>query len=142
MLIAYLTLANPSAAIDLYKVALDASVSTLMEGPNGSIMHAELLIGGNKIMLSGEWPGFSSAPTERSPVNFMLYVENADKAYQKAIQAGMTSTSEPEDMFWGDRNAKVVDGHGYEWTFAHQNETVSEDELRKRVAEFAASLSG
>lgn len=142
MLIAYLTLANPSAAIELYKAALDASVSSLMEGPNGSIMHAELLIGGNKIMLSGEWPGFSSAPTERSPVNFMLYVENADIAYQKAIQAGMTSTSEPEDMFWGDRNAKVLDGHGYEWTFAHQVEAVSEEELRKRVAEFAASLSG
>lgn len=140
MLIAYLTVANPSAAIELYKAALGASLTNLMEGPNGSVMHAELLIGGNKVMLSGEWPGFSSAPTARSPVNFMLYVENADDAYKKALQAGMTSSSDPEDMFWGDRNAKATDGHGYEWTFAHQYEAVSQEEMRKRAAEFAASL--
>ena len=72
----------------------------------------------------------------------MLYVKNADDAYEQAISAGMTSVSEPQNMFWGDRNAKVADGHGYEWTLAHKVEDVSEEELAKRVAEFAASNDG
>ncbi len=141
MLIAYATVAKPADAIELYKVALGATVSNIMDGPDGSIMHAELSIAGHRFMLSGEWPGFASAPSGRSPVNFMLYVDNADAAYQQAIDAGMQSSSEPETMFWGDRNAKVTDGHGYEWTFAHQVEDVSTEEMRKRAAEFAASFS-
>jgi len=140
MLIAYATIADPQAAIDLYQAALGATVGTVMRTPDGGIMHAEVNIGGNRLMLSGEWPGFASAPTARSPVNFMLYVDDADVAYKRAIDAGMTSSSEPENMFWGDRNAKVLDGHGYEWTFAHTFEEVSADEMQKRAAEFAASF--
>lgn len=141
MLIAYATIANPEAAIALYQNALDATVVNIMRTPDGSIMHAELSIAGQRLMLSGEWPGFASAPTGRSPVNFMLYVSNADEAYNKAISAGMTSSSEPEDMFWGDRNAKVVDGHGYEWTFSHNVEEVSPEEMQKRANAFASSFA-
>jgi len=72
----------------------------------------------------------------------MMYVPNADEAQQKAIAAGMTLSSEPEDMFWGDRMAKVSDGHGYEWTLAHQVEDVSPDEMKKRAADWLASISG
>ncbi len=141
MLIPYATIANPRAAIALYEKAFDASVANIMEGPDGSVMHAELNIGGQRFMFSGEWLGFSMAPTTRSPVNFMLYVDNADKAYAKAIDAGMSSSSEPEDMFWGDRNAKVLDGHGYEWTFAHKVEDVSPEEMQKRAIAFAQSFT-
>jgi len=104
-------------------------------------MHAEIIIAGQRMMLSGEWPGFASAPSSRSPVNFMVYVENTDEMYHKALKAGMTSSSEPQDMFWGDRNAKVQDGHGYEWTFAHQVEEVSPEEMQTRANAFAASFS-
>ncbi|MBX2824684.1 MAG: VOC family protein [Gammaproteobacteria bacterium] len=140
MAIPYLTLADPRAAIALYEKALGAKVTMNMDGPDGSVMHAELDIGGDRLMLSGVWPGMTTAPEGRSPVNFMLYVDNADTTYKHAIEEGMTSVSEPEDMFWGDRVAKVNDGHGYEWTFAHQIEDVSPEEVQKRAAEFMASM--
>lgn len=142
MLIPYLTLKNTRDAIALYEKALGASVAFVMDGPHGSIMHAEMKLGDQSFMLSGEWPGMSEAPKEgeRSPVNFMLYVDNADASYQRALDAGMTTVSSPDNMFWGDRNAKVNDGHGYEWTFAHQVEKVSDEEISKRAQEFAASL--
>lgn len=142
MLIAYMTLKDPVAAMDLYEKALGAKRTMVMDAPDGTIMHAEMELAGQSVMLSCEWPGMSTAPTEgqRSPVNFMLYVENADRAYEQAISAGMTSVEAPTDMFWGDRNAKVADGHGYEWTLAHQVEKVSEQEMAKRAAEFAASM--
>jgi len=140
MPIPYVTVASPADAIELYKKAFDATVVNIMKGPNDSIMHAELRIAESRIMLSGEWPGFASAPTERSPVNFMIYIDNADDAYEKAIDAGMTSSSTPEDMFWGDRNAKVLDGHGYEWTLAHNVEKVTPDEMQRRANEFAKNF--
>jgi len=141
MPIPYVTLADPRAAMDLYKKALGATVTLIMDGPGNSVMHAEMSIGGQRFMLGGEWPGMSSAPSGRSPVNFMLYVDDADTALKQATEAGMSITSEPENMFWGDRIAKANDGHGYEWTFAHQVEEISTDEMRKRAAEFAASMS-
>jgi PhnB protein len=142
MPIPYVTLRDPAAAIALYEKAFGASLSFSMDGPGGSIMHAEMSINGERFMLGAEWPGVSKAPEGRSPVNFMLYVPNADEAQKKAIEAGMTSSSEPEDMFWGDRMAKVNDGHGYEWTFAHQVEDVSQDEMQKRAASWLASMGG
>ena len=141
MPIPYLTVADPIATIEQYQNALGARLVHKMMGPNNSIMHAELEIHGHRVMLSGEWPGFSSAPAGRSPVNFMIYVDNADDAYNKAITAGMESSSAPETMFWGDRNAKVTDGQGYEWTFAHKVEEVSDEEMQKRADDFAASFS-
>jgi len=141
MLIPYLTLTDPRAAMALYEKALGASNAYTMDGPDGSLMHAEMQIGGQRIMLSGEWPGMAVAPSGRSPVNFMLYVENADEALKSAVDAGMTVASEPETMFWGDRIAKASDGHGYEWTFAHQVEEVSPEEMQKRAAEWAASMA-
>lgn len=140
MLIPYITLANPHAAMDLYKQALGATVSVIMDGPGGSVMHAEMNIVGQRFMLGGEWPGMSAAPQGRSPVNFMLYVDNADDALKCAVDAGMTITSEPENMFWGDRIAKANDGHGYEWTFAHNFEPISPEEMSKRAAAFVASM--
>ena len=139
MPIPYLTVKDPRTTIALYEEALGAKTTFVMDGPDGSVMHAEIEIEGERIMLSGEWPGMSEAPKGRSPVNFMLYVENADRALNKAVAAGMSQSGEPEDMFWGDRIAKVTDKDGYEWTFAHQTEEVSEEELKKRAAEWASA---
>jgi len=143
MLIAYLTIKDPRAAMTLYEKALGAKSGLVMDGPGGSVMHAEMNIGDQLFMLAGEWPGMSAAPKagERSAVNFMLYVDNADNAYQQAVDAGMTSAQEPEDMFWGDRIAKVADGHGYEWTLAHKVEDVSNEEIAKRAQAFIASMN-
>lgn len=140
MAIPYLTVKDPRAAMALYEQALGSTTQFIMDGPEGSVMHAEIDINGERMMLSGEWPGMTEAPTGRSPVNFMLYVPNADDALKKAVEAGMTQVSAPETMFWGDRVAKANDGHGYEWTFAHQVEKVSQEDMKKRAAEWLASM--
>jgi len=142
MLIPYLTLRNPKAAMMLYDKALGATTTMLMDSPDGSIMHAEMSVNGSTFMLSAEWPGMAAAPKDRSPVNFMLYVSDVDEATKTAVAAGMVVTSEPENMFWGDRNAKVSDGHGYEWTLAQTVEEVSAEVIKIRADEWAASNHG
>ncbi len=140
MTIPYLTVEDPHAAMALYEKALGARKTLIIDGPDDSVLHAEIDINGTRLMLGGVWPGMSEAPTGRSPVNFMLYVESADEALSKAVANGMTLVSEPETMFWGDRIAKANDGHGYEWTFAHEVEKVSAEEVNKRAAEWLASM--
>ena len=139
-MIPYLTVKDPRAAMALYEKALGATTVTVMDGPGGSVMHAEMKVGDSRFMLACEWPGMANAPQGRSPVNFMVYVDNADDAYTHAVASGMQSVAGPEDMFWGDRMARVNDGHGYEWTLAHQTEALTPDEVQRRAADYAASM--
>jgi hypothetical protein len=41
-----------------------------------------------------------------------MYVEDCDVTYKRAIEAGATSVSEPEDQFYVDRSAGVNDQFG------------------------------
>ena len=140
-MIPYVTFKDPRAAIALYEKALGATTKYVMDGPDGMVMHAELDISGSRFMLSSEWPGMAVAPSGRSPVNFMVYVDDVDATYAHAVATGMVAVAEPKDEFWGDRNARVSDGHGYEWTLAQHVEDVSEDEMARRVAAFAEGAS-
>ena len=72
MMIPYVTLADPRAAMTLYEKALGATTVMVMDGPDGSVMHAEMQIGGQQFMLGGVWPGMSTG-TLRS-VTGELYV--------------------------------------------------------------------
>ena len=126
----------------LYAKAFDAEPGMVMDGPEGMIMHAEMTFGDHSLMMSGEFPGMSEAPSGRSPVNFMMYVDDVDAAFAKAVDAGMTSEQEPENQFWGDRTAAVADGMGYTWTLAKTFEEVSPEEMGKRAATYAEQMGG
>ncbi|MEM8772792.1 MAG: VOC family protein [Pseudomonadota bacterium] len=138
----YLTVKDPREAIAFYEKSLpNAKATMIMDGPGGSVMHAEMEINGATLMISGEWPGMAEAHEGISPVNFMLYVDNADDAYKHAIDNGMTSVFEPSDQFWGDRNAAARDPYGFRWTFAHKVEDVAPEEMSKRAADFAKQMA-
>ena len=60
------------------------------------------------------------AGTGRRPVESQgrlayLWVPNVDEVYAKALAAGATSESAPEDKPYGHRNAGVVDTAGITW---------------------------
>lgn len=123
------TYRDTKAAIELYKRALDLTVDALLETPDGTVMHASTKIGDSSFFMSDEFEGSPrQAPDPKSPVAFYLYLPDVDASYHQAIAAGMTSVSEPEDMFWGDRTAAVSDAFGYAWTLATQVKEVPPDE--------------
>jgi PhnB protein len=134
----YLTLDDANAAIEFYKRAFGAEEKVRMPGPDGKIMHAELQIGNSMVMLSDYLPDMGGNPTAKilggSPVNLMLYVENADEFYDRAVLAGAESTMPLADMFWGDRFGKVKDPYGLTWMISTHIEDVSPEEMDKRAA--------
>ena len=56
---------------------------------------------------------------------FYLYVPNMEAVYRQALAAGATSSEEPADQPWGDRNAAVKDAFGNTWYIATHVKDVS-----------------
>ena len=73
------------------------------------IMHAEISIGGSVIMFADATEQY----TER-PAGMFIYVDDCDAVYQKALENGATSITEPGDQSYG-RSAGICDPFGNTW---------------------------
>jgi PhnB protein len=123
-------------AIDFYKKAFGATENFAMPGPGGQgIMHAEITIGGSRIMMGEEHPERSqcrSAETAGgSPVSFYLYVKDVDAAFRRAVEAGAKEQMAVNDMFWGDRMGSLTDPFGYAWMVATHIADPTPEEIRQ-----------
>lgn len=125
-----LAVEGASKLIDFLKQAFHAQQLELFTMPDGRIAHAVLKIGDSRVMMAEatpEWPAM--------PSSMVLYMEDMDSVYRRALQAGETSIREPADQFYGDRSAVVRDPCGNVWTLATHKEDVSAEEMRKRMAQ-------
>jgi PhnB protein len=136
--IPYLAIDGAAAAIDFYAAVLDAKEVMRMPGADGKIGHAEIVIGESMIMLSDEAPDMDHRGPKAiggSPVSIMVYVEDVDATFAKALSAGATETQPLEDKFYGDRGGSFEDPWGHKWHVASHIEDVSPEEMDKRMAE-------
>ncbi|HWR49587.1 MAG TPA: VOC family protein [Bryobacteraceae bacterium] len=142
----YLVLNNTAEAIDWYKKALGAEEVFRMNGPDGSVVHAEIKIGDSMIMMSDESrmnPGVKSPKTAgTATAGVMLYVNDADALYNQAVAAGATVVHPISDMFWGDRVGNVVDPYGHGWSIATHKEDVTPAEMEKRARALYGKMAG
>jgi PhnB protein len=132
----YLTVAGGAAAIDFYKQVFDAIELFRLDAPGGHIGHAELLIGGNVIYLSDEFPEMDvrgPASIGGSPVTLSLYVNDVDAVAARAVAAGATLLRPVADQFYGDRGGKLRDPFGHVWWLATHIEDVSPEEMKTRA---------
>jgi len=134
---------NAAKAIEFYKEIFHAKEKARMTGPGGLIMHAELLIGDSHLMLSDEIPGMATAPAIGSPTSFqlVLYTDDVDTVFNRAVQAGCKVEMPLQNQFWGDRYGKLRDPFGYVWGLAQHVEDVPQEEMRKRSEAFAAQMA-
>jgi PhnB protein len=135
--IPYLSIDGAADAITFYGDVLGAEERVRMNGPDGKVGHAELAIGDGLIMLADPSP--EGAPTPKavggSPVTVMVYVEDVDAIFEKAIAAGADAITKPENQFYGDRAASFTDPFGHRWHIATHVEDVSPEDMEKRMAE-------
>jgi PhnB protein len=133
----YLILNTASEAISFYKKALGAAEVMRMDDPAGKIHHAEISIGGSRIMLADEHPEIQALSPKTiggSPVSIHLYVEDVDAAVERAVAAGAKLIRPVTDQFYGDRVGGVEDPFGYRWFIATHKEDLTMDEIRRRAA--------
>lgn len=133
----YLICKGAAKAIEFYKEGFGATEVMRLEAPGGMIGHAEIRIGDSIIMLADEHPEMGAVSPETlggSPASIMLYVEDVDARFDKAIQAGGTVVRPVEDQFYGDRNGTLQDPFGHKWTIGTHKEDLSQEEIEKRMA--------
>ena len=140
----YLAVEDAARAIEFYTRAFGAKEAVRMDAPGGKIGHAELEIGDSRIMLSDPFPQASTKPPKElggTSFSVMLYVEDVDAAFKRAVDAGATVSMELADMFWGDRFGSVTDPFGHSWSLATHVEDVPPEEMAERAKAAMAQMA-
>ena len=133
-IVPYLMIDGAAAAIDFYKAAFSATEDYRLEMLNGAIGHAQMKINGATVYLADapdEMEGNASNPKKLGGTSVMLhqYVEDVDAVTAQAVAAGGTLEREPEDQFYGNRAALVIDPFGHYWSLHTQVKHISHDEM-------------
>ncbi len=131
-----LSVGDVKAASSFYQKAFGFTKGTMMKGPDGKPVHAELRLRDTVLMLGPEVPerGSKSPKTLGGcPLTIYLMTENADKAVAKALKAGATPMGPVADMFWGDRCGVVIDPDGYSWMLATHMASPTPQEMAKAM---------
>jgi PhnB protein len=133
----YLHVDGANAAIEFYSKVFGATERMRMPAPGGKIGHAELQIGNSVIMLADEFPDMNVRGPKAfggTPVTVMVYVEDVDQAFARAIKGGAKEVRPVMDQFYGDRSGEFEDPFGHRWNVATHVEDVPPDEMAKRAA--------
>lgn len=139
-----IVVSNSSEAIKFYKKAFDAKEIYQMPSPDGKTLHAMIQIGDSFVMMSDEFPSMGArSPTTigGTPVTLHLYVEDADKIFKQAVDAGAKVAMPIMDAFWGDRYGAIIDPFGHSWAVATHKKDMSPEEMRKAAESFFAGMA-
>lgn len=139
----YMIVKGAADAIAFYKAAFGATELMRMADPTGKVGHAEIRIGDSPIMLADEHPEIGAVGPQTlggSTTSFLLYVEDVDAGFERAVAAGAKVVRPVRDQFYGDRSGTVEDPFGHKWTIATHTEDLSPEQMNERAqAEMAKS---
>jgi PhnB protein len=107
-----------------------------MADPQGRVGHAEIRIGDSVIMLADEHPAMGYRGPRAlggSSVSILLYLDDVDTVFERAVRAGAKALRPVADQFYGDRSGTLEDPFGHVWTIATHVEDVPPEELKRRA---------
>jgi uncharacterized glyoxalase superfamily protein PhnB len=136
----FLCVEGASAAIDFYVAVFGAELVDRMDGPNGTVAHAELDFGNGRLQLSDPNEAYQIAaadPAEFATHSVALYCGDTDAVVARAEKAGATIREPAQTFVTGDRFASILDPFGQRWTVMTRVEDVSAEERDRRMAEWA-----
>jgi uncharacterized glyoxalase superfamily protein PhnB len=127
-------------AIAFYEEVFGATVAGRMDGPDGTVMHAELDLGDGRLQLSdpNEQYGLAAPVRDGDTVSgsTCIYVPDVDAVFEKAVARGATVREKPATFVTGDRFASIYDPFGHRWAVMTRVEDVSPEEAERRLAEW------
>src|SRR2546423_1239521 len=132
----YLIVPGGARAIDFYTKVMGGTEIMRMPAPGDRIGHAEIRFGDSVVMLADEAPEMVIQSPEHfggSPASLMIYVQDVDAVFNRAIAAGAKSKRPIQNQFYGDRSGTLVDPFGHTWTIATHVEDVAPEEITRRM---------
>jgi len=134
---AYLIVEDANSALAWYAKAFGAKETMRIPGPDGIVAHAEFRIGDSMLMLAeqnADYDAFGPRHYKGSPVSFVVYVEDVDAVFARALAAGATELRPLSDKPYGDRMGTLSDPFGHHWHLATHIEDVSAEEIVRRMS--------
>jgi PhnB protein len=135
--IPYLSVDGAAKAIEFYAAVFGAKERVRMDAPGGKVGHAEIQIGDSVVMRADTFPDAGNKTPQMlggTPVTVMVYVEDVDDCFKRALDNGATENRKVEDQFYGDRAGQFEDPWGHVWHVASHVEDVPPEEMEKRAA--------
>ncbi len=135
---------SPAAeAIRFYADVFGATVVQRMDGPDGTVVHAELDLGLGRLQLGDPNEAYglvapSGQAEDRVSSSTCVYVADVDAVFARAVERGATVREEPATFVTGDRFASIYDPFGHRWAVMTRVEDVSPEEAERRLAEWAS----
>jgi PhnB protein len=136
----FLVVDGARAAIAFYTEVFGATVVDVMDGPDGTVAHAELDFGHGRLQLSDPNPRFGlvAAPSGTDVSHSTcLYCPDVDTVVARATERGAVVREEVSTFVTGDRYGSLVDPFGQRWTVMTRVEDVSTEEAARRLAAWA-----
>ena len=138
----YLCVHDAAAAIEFYVAAFGAveAMRIPQPAPDTRLGHAEISVGGARIMLSDEFPEMGVvSPRTLGGSPFQLHLSfdevDIDAVFAQAVAAGATVLRPVADQFYGERAGSILDPFGHRWTLAARIEDLTDAEIMSRASE-------
>jgi PhnB protein len=136
---------SPAAeAIQFYEGVFGAKVVSRMDGPEGTVPHAELDFGEGRLQLGDPSDEYglvapSGQSEDRVSCSTCIYVADVDAVFAAAVDRGATVREKPSTFVTGDRFASIYDPFGHRWAVMTRVEDVAPDEAERRLKDWAAA---
>lgn len=138
----FLVIDGAAAAVDFYVEVFGAVVVQRMDGPGGTVAHAELDFGLGRLQLSDPSPQHGLAAVAPGPTathSTVLYCPDVDAVVARAVAAGATLREEVSTFVTGDRFGSILDPFGQRWAVMTRVEDVDPEEVQRRLAAWGAA---
>lgn len=133
-----LVLRGADKAIEFYRRVFGAELLMSLTDPEDHVVHAEMDLGGCRLMLADEVEHYGSEGPESlggSPCQLHVYVHDVDAVVRAAVDAGARLLIPVGDQFYGDRSGRFEDPFGHVWIVASRVEDLSLAEIRRRFSD-------
>jgi PhnB protein len=124
----YLIVSDVDRLLQFVKSAFNARVTDEYRRADGTVMHADVVIGDSHVMM-----GQANEKSRVMTGSILLYVPDVDATYEAALRGGAKSVQEVTNQFYGDRSGGVEDPTGVTWWISTHVEDVSAEEMERRM---------
>ena len=133
-----LIVAEPDQALEFYRRTLDAEIIERFTDHKQRVVHAAFSVADAIVSVAQsipEWGLNDPLKLGGSPCLLHLTVDDPDGSAERMVAAGGKVVIEIADRPWGKREGRIADPSGHLWILSKSIEEVSEDEIRRRLAQ-------
>lgn len=141
-----LVLSPASQAISFYTEVFGATVTSRLDTPDGSVLHAELQLAHGRLQVMDPHEQFrvvaSDPTTDEAMFSLAIYVPDVDQTTELARARGALVREQPSDFeVTGDRYSSVQDPFGVRWTLMCRMTARTDEQIHQKLQDWVDAPS-